>query len=150
MAAFVLGTADEIGKGANPERSDTVATGIVKNAAITVSTAAALATLTAAAAATGSPALIVGAGATVLVVGDGFRKSKPFAAVSALVTKGLDNAAEGEVLKALGNLSEHLKPQLKFVLQIEPQLRRLAGQREEFNWMIRFLDWVRQQPSDGN
>ena len=150
VAAFVLGTAGEIGKGANPERSDTVATGLVKNAAITVSTAAALAALTAAAAAAGSPALLVGAGATVLIVGDGLRKSKPFAAVSALVSRGLDNAAEGEVSKALGNLSERLKPQLRFVLRIEPQLRRLAGQREEFNWVIRFLDWVRQQPSDGN
>ena len=30
------------------------------------------------------------------------RKSKPFAAVSALVTKGLDNAAEGEVFEDFG------------------------------------------------
>ena len=70
-ASFVLGTASEIGKGTNPERSGTIASGTVKNVAITVSAAAVLATLSAAATASGSSAFIAGATATVLVVGDG-------------------------------------------------------------------------------
>jgi len=148
-ASFVLGTTEEIGRGTNPERSSTVASGTVKNVAITVSTAATLAALSAAAIASGVPVLIVGAGATVLVVGEGLKKSKPFAAVAALVTKGLDKTSEAEVATVLTNLSERLKPQLRFILTVESQLRGLAGQRDEFKWVLRSLDWIKQQvPGD--
>jgi hypothetical protein len=149
-ASLVLASAEEIGKGANSERSGVVATGTVKNVVITVSTAATLATLSAGAIASASPALIVGAGATVLVVGEGLKKSKSFAAVAALVTNGLDLASEAEVGRVLSNLSRRLKPQLRFVLVAEPQLRRLAGQREELAWLTRCLDWIKQQVSHGS
>jgi hypothetical protein len=144
-ASFVLGAAEEIGKGANPERSGTVATGTIKNVAITVSTAASLAAISAAAIASASPALIVGAGATVLVVGEGLKKSKPFAAVAALVSKGLDQASETELASALRNVRERFKPHLRFILLAEPQLRHLAGQREEFKWLIHALDWIKRE-----
>lgn len=144
-AAFVLGAAQEIGRGASPERSGTIATGTIKNVAITISTAASLAALSAAAVASGSPALLVGAGATVLVVGEGLKKSKPFAIVSALVTKGLDKISETELIGTLRNMRDGFRPHLKFVLVAESQLRRLAGQREEFKWLTRSLDWIKQE-----
>jgi hypothetical protein len=81
----------------------------------------------------------------VLVVGEGLKKSRPFAAVAALVTKGLDSASETEVAVLLKNLGTHFKSQLRFILYAEPQVRRLAGQRPEFNWLIRSLDWIKQQ-----
>jgi hypothetical protein len=146
-ASLVLASAEEIGKGNNADRSGVVATGTVKNVAITVSTAATLAALSAGAIASASPALIVGAGAAVLVVGEGLKKSKSFAAVAALVTNGLDLASEAEVANVLLNLSHRLKPQLRFVLMAEAQLRRLAAQRKELAWLTRWLDWIKQQVS---
>jgi Leucine-rich repeat (LRR) protein len=148
VATFVLGAVEEIGKGANLERTGTVATGTVKNVAITVSTAATLAAISAAAVASGSTALIVGAGATILVVGEGLKKSKPFATVAALVSKGLDRASETEVATALKSIREGFRPHLRFVLIAEPQLRRLAGQREELKWLIKSLDWIKKESPD--
>jgi hypothetical protein len=148
-ASFVLGAAEEIGKGVNLERSGAVATGTIRNVAITAATAAALAAISVGAVATASPAAIVGAGATVLVVGEGLKKSRPFAAVAALVTKGLDKASETEIVAMLKNLSDRFRSQLRFVLKVEPQVRRLAGQRPEFRWLTRSLDWIKQQmPQD--
>lgn len=150
VASFVLDTVEEITKGTNPERSGTVASGTLKNVAITAATAATLGAFCAAAAASGSAAVIVSAGATVLVVGEALKKSKPFATVAALVAKGLDNVSEAEGAKALRTLSESLKPQLRFLLASEPQLRRLAGQRVEFKWLHRSLDWLKQREPDGS
>jgi hypothetical protein len=145
VASVILGAAEEIGRGTNLERSGVVATGTIKNVVITISTAATLAALSAGAVASGSSALMVGAGATALVVGEGLKKSKPFAAVAALFTQGLDEVSGAEAASILENLSARLRPQLRFVLRAEPQLRRLAGQREEFKWIIKSLDWINQQ-----
>jgi hypothetical protein len=30
----------------------------------------------------------------------------------------------------------------------EPQLRRLAAQREEYIWLIKTLDWIKKQAPD--
>ena len=82
-----------------------------------------------------------------LVFGEGLKKSKPFAAVSGLITKGLDKASDTEITSFLNTLGERFRPQLKFVLRIEPQLRRLATQRGEFNWLNATLDWIKQHGS---
>jgi hypothetical protein len=150
VASFVLGTAEEIGRGTNSERSDAVATGAVKNVSITVTTAATLGALSVAATASGSTPLIVGALVTWLLVGEGLKKSKPFAAVAGLVTKGLNKASDAEMANAMRNLGQRFKPHLRFVLMAETQLRRLAGRREEFEWLIRALEWIKQHaPDDG-
>jgi len=144
VASFVLGAVEEIGRGSNPERSSTVASGTLTNIVITVSAAASLAALSAAAVASGSIALMVGTGATVLVVGEGLKKSKSFATVAALVTMGFDKASETEVAKAVKDISERSKPQLTFALKAEPWLRRLADQRDSgLKWVISLLDWIK-------
>lgn len=148
VASFIVALAEEIGRGVSPERSGAVATGAIRNIAIVVSTAATLAAFTAAALATGSTAVIAGAGATVLLVGEGLKKSRAFTTLSALVAKNFDKTSEAELGNALSNLTERLKPHLRFVLSAEHQLRRLAGQREEFAWLDRLLTWITRQSAN--
>ena len=76
--------------------------------------------------------------------GEGLKKSKPFLAVAGLVTKGLDKASEIELEKRLLNLKNRLMPQLKFVLKIETQLRRLAHRHEQLEWLNASLDWIKR------
>jgi hypothetical protein len=76
--------------------------------------------------------------------------SYALAAVAGLITRGLDKGSDAEIANALRTLGERFKPQLRFVLMAETQLRRLAGRREEFEWLIRALEWIKQQaPDDG-
>ncbi|MBI5130442.1 MAG: hypothetical protein HZA66_13445 [Rhodopseudomonas palustris] len=145
-ASFVLETAKEIGRGANPERSSVIASGTVKNVSIVVSTLGTLGAASTAAVASGIPALVVASGISALVVGESLKKSKPFAALTGLITKGLDKASDTEVTSVLSTLSERFRLQLEPVLRIEPQLRRLANQRE-FSWLNRTLDWLQYEPS---
>jgi hypothetical protein len=144
VASTILSAVEEIGKGANPERSGTVATGLMKNVTITFSIAAALGALSTGALASGSASLIAVAGAAVLVATDGLRKSKPFAALSALVARGIDQTAHAEISAALENLSARFKPQLRFFLLAEPHFKRL-GRNEEFNWLTKTVHWLEQQ-----
>jgi hypothetical protein len=146
-AAFVLGVAEETGKGSYPERSGVVGTGAVKNVAITLSAVATLGTLPLLAAWTGSSIAAVASAAALLVGGDGLRKSKPFLAVAGLVTKRLDKASEIEIGEELLNLKKRLTPQLRFVLKIEPQLRRLAHRHKQLEWLNASLDWIKRYTS---
>ena len=144
-ASFVLEAAEEIGRGTNPERSGVIASGTIKNVAIVVSTAGALGALSSAAVASGSPVLIVGSAVSALVFGEGLKKSKAFATLAGLITKGLDRAVEADVSNALSTLGERVRPQLRFVgVTFEPKLRRLAEQREEFDWLNGTLDWIKK------
>ncbi len=144
-ASTILSAVEEIGKGANPERSGAVATGIVKNAIITLSIAAALGALSAGAVASGSAPLAVVVGAAAIVATEGLRKSRAFVALAALVSQGIDKASEGEIMKALADFREGFKPQLRFFLSIEANIKRLAGQRQEFKWLTKTLPWLEQQ-----
>jgi hypothetical protein len=145
VASAVLSAAEEIGKGANPERSSTVATGILKNVTVTFVTAAALGTISAGAIATGSAVLVTVAGAASLVAAEGLKKSKPFAALAALVTQGIERTAQAELANALENLRKRFKPQLQFFLSAEQHFKALAGRREEFKWLTKTVRWVGQQ-----
>src|SRR5262249_41770607 len=97
VALVALNAAEEIGRGPNPERSGSMATGILRNLAITVATAAALGTVSADAIASGSSILMALAGAATLVATDGLRKSKPFAALSMIVSEGINRSAATEL-----------------------------------------------------
>lgn len=145
VAGFARNVVNEIGTGSEPNRSSAVAAGAVTNLVITVVGAATLGALAAEAAASQSPALIGGAAATLLVVGEGLKKSKPFAIVADLVTNGFDKASETEVTMAYKDVSERLVLQVKFALAARLWLRRLAYQRESgLNWAISSLDWLKQ------
>jgi hypothetical protein len=142
---LVLGAVEEIGSGPNRQRSGTSATGALQNVAITASTAGIVTAASAAALASGSPVLIGGATVTAFVILEGLKRSKPFTATTAWVTKGLDKVSETEVLHTLEDIVQRLVPQLKFVLAAEPQLRRLAGQGQQFAWVNQSLDWIKQR-----
>ena len=141
-ASFALGTAEEFARGANLERSAVVASGTIKNLAIVVSTAGVLGAASTAAVSSGSPAMIVGSAVSALVFGEGLKKSKAFTALASQITKRLDEAVDASALDALKGLGERFRPQLTFVLGIEPQLRRLASQHEELEWLNKTLDWI--------
>src|SRR5205085_1778353 len=96
-AAVVMTAAEEIGKGANPERSGTVATGAIKNISVTIAAGAAIGAIPVAAVAMGSTLLAVLAGPVCLIATEGLKKSKSFSALAALVTNGLDTVAETEL-----------------------------------------------------
>jgi hypothetical protein len=149
VALAVLNAAEEIGKGVNPDRSSTVATGILKNVTITFVTAATLGTLTAGALATGSAVLVTVAGAASLVAAEGLKKSKPFAALAAFVTQGIDKTAQAELPGYLENLRERFAPQFRFFLTAEKHLKRLAGERQEFKWLTKTMRWLEQQSGAG-
>jgi hypothetical protein len=117
----------------------------VKNATITLSIAAALGALSAGAVASGSAPLAVVVGAAAIVATEGLRKSRAFVALAALVSQGIDKASEGEIMKALADFREGFKPQLRFFLSIEANIKRLAGQRQEFKWLTKTLPWLEQQ-----
>ena len=144
-AALVLGTAEGIARGANPERNGVVASGTIKNLAIVISAAGVLGAASTAAVASGSPTIIVGSAVSALVLGEGLKKSKAFTSLAGLVTKGLDDAVDADTSEALKSISERFRPQLKFVLRIESQLRQLASQRDEFDWLNGILDWIKRQ-----
>jgi formylglycine-generating enzyme required for sulfatase activity len=149
VAKFARDVVNEIGTsrnaGGGPERGSAVAAGVVTNVMITIVSAATIGVLAAAAGASQSPPLIASAAAALLVLGEGLKKSKPFAVVAALVTKGFDNISETEIANAYREISKQLAPVVGFAAKAAPLLRRLAAQRESgLNWVPKSLDWLTQ------
>ncbi len=121
---------------------------MVRNLAITVVSAGTLGAIAAAAAASQSSVLMGGAAATVLVVGEGLKKSKSYMIMTALVTKGLDRVSDKEVVKACKDVGERLRPHIRFVLDSGSRLRALADQRESgLSWVVNSLDWLKHSVS---
>jgi hypothetical protein len=145
VASAALSAAEEIGRGGNPERSGTVATGVLGNLTVTLSVAAAVGTLSLATVGTGSAALIAMAMAVGLVATEGLKKSQPFIALSGLVTQGIDHVGRVELKLALKKLGDRFKPQLDLFRSTEKPLSKLAGGREEFAWLGNVVGWIEEQ-----
>ena len=128
-AAFVLGAAEQIGQGANPERSGVVATGAVLNVAITVAAVAVVTALPVVGGLIGGPAGLIAGGLTGYMASESVKKSKPFAAVIAPIIAKLDGAADLWKFK-------------DFLLSVELKARRLARYNEQFVWLNKALDWI--------
>jgi hypothetical protein len=118
---------------------------MMKNVTVTFSIAAALGALTTGAVASGSLVITAVTGAAVLVAAEGLKKSKAFAALSAAVTEGINEASHGEVWRSLKELRERFRSQLNFFLLTETILKRLAGRHSEFKWLTKTSQWLRQQ-----
>jgi len=144
-AAVVMTAAEDIGKGANPERSGTVATGAMKNITVTIAAGAAIGAIPVAAVAMGSTLLAVLASPACLIATEGLKKSKSFSALAVLVTMGLDTVAETELSNALAKVRALFAPQVRFLLSAKEQLGRLAGRSDEFKWLTRTVRWVEQE-----
>jgi hypothetical protein len=131
-AAVVLGAAEQIGQGANVERSGVVGTGTLRNVMISLTVVAAVA------------ALPIVAG---LVMKDSLKNSKPFRRVTAAITGKID-AVDEDWPKVLPELKRLFNPQLVFVRALEPKLRVLATQNEQFAWINGILDRLKGPPAD--
>jgi hypothetical protein len=132
-ATFVLGAAEQIGQGVNLERSNVVATSTLQNVAIVITAAASVAAFPIMGSVlAGTEGTIVG-GLTALLASESLKKSKPFAQVIAPLIARLDQAAQVDFAKYAA-----------FLLSVERQVRRLAMQNQQFQWLTKVLEWVKK------
>jgi hypothetical protein len=145
-ASLVLGAAEQIGQGANPERSGVAGTGAIRNVTITLAAGAAIVALPVLGGlALGTGGVIAGTLGT-LVFGDGLRRSKAFVDVTSLVTRSVDAASDADFNKKLRALAALFRSHSDLVREIEPKMRRVARHGDEFSWINKLLDWVMQHP----
>jgi hypothetical protein len=147
-AAVVVAAAEQIGEGANPERSGVVGTGTLRNVTISLTVAAAVAALPIVGGLVlGSEGLVAGGG-TALLFNECLKRSKTFGRVIAPITGVIDAAAEADLAKVLPELKRRLDPQLAFVRSLEPKLRVLAARNEQFSWINGILDRLKGPSAD--
>jgi Leucine-rich repeat (LRR) protein len=143
VAAVVLGAAEQIGRGANVERSGVVGTATLKNVTIILAAGATIALPVVGGAVFGLGGTMAGALAG-LFAGEGVKRSDAFGAVILPLSRTIDNASKVEASKFAEGVASRLKPQLNFVLRMEQKLRELAGRREQFGWIYNTLDWIKK------
>jgi hypothetical protein len=148
-AAVVVGAAEQIGEGANLERSGVVGTGTLRNVTISLTVAAAVAALPIVGGLVLGPEGLVAGGGTALLMNESLKKSKAFGGVIAAISGKIDAAAEADLANVLPELKRRFNPQLVFVRSLEPKLRVLATQNEQFAWINGILDWLKG-PSAGS
>lgn len=149
-AAVVLGAAELIGEGSNPERSGVAGTGTLRNLTIALTGAATFAALPVLGGLAFGPAGVVAGTLAGWLFSEGLKKSRPFMVVTAIITDVIDGAAEAELGKVLPELKRRFDPQLQFVKAIEPKLRVLAGKNEQFAWINETLDWLKDRSAGGD
>jgi hypothetical protein len=147
VASVVLGAAEQIGLGANLERSGVVGTATLRNVTITLAVGTTVALPVVGGLMLGSSGLIAGRLAGYLA-SEGVKRSKAFGAVILPLSKSIDGASELEIPKLVDGVSSRLRPQLNFVLRMEEKLRQLAGRREQFAWVYEALDWIKGHAKD--
>jgi hypothetical protein len=130
-AAFVLGAAEQISRGANPERSGVVGTSVIQNVAVVLAAGAVVAALPIMGnAIAGADGLVIG-GLTSLLASESLKKSKPFATVIAPLITKLDQAAKTDFSKIK-----------QFLISIEGNVRKLAQKHKNFRWLDKTMDWI--------
>lgn len=142
VASLVLGAAEQIGQGANPERSGSVGTSAVRNITIALSAGAAIAALPVISGLAFGPGGAIAGGAVALLTAEGLKKSKPFMALAAHLSSRFDRMSEADLARALESAVPPLRKHLAFILANEQRLRRLADDREAFVWLHAVLDWL--------
>lgn len=132
-AAFVRGAAEQIGHGANPERSGVVGTSTVQNVLITLAAAAAVTALPIVGGVIGGLDGSIAGGVAAFLAGDSVRKSRLFAGVIAPITGKLDQLSDVDFHKF-----SH------FLLSVEHKALRLANYSEQFSWLDAALRWIKR------
>lgn len=145
-AEFVAGVAQEIGRGANPERSGVVAGGAMRNVVLALSAGAAIgvaapgAVTTVAIAAMGAGGLAAG-----WLIAQGVQKSKRFDAARTVMSDMID-------APKLEDAAKRLRPTLHWVLAHEATIRRTSQSWPFAADIGKALDWIKeaeqQQPPD--
>jgi sulfatase modifying factor 1 len=147
VAYSVREAAKQIDLGSNPERSGVVATSMLRNYVIVASVGATVAAFSVVGGLAFGPAGTIAGLAVTFLGGHALSKSKPFESVRHSITHPLDYLSEAELHRELESIARAWRPQLQFVLNAEPALRRLAGDRESFAWLHKSLDWIKQPPA---
>lgn len=148
VAEQMLGSAEAIGQGNNPERSAVVGRAMVRNVTIAIiSSAIGGATLTYA-----GPFLMATAVGTVayvghLVISDTLKNTSWFKLLTRSMASKADNAIDEASKEAAQKFCSNLWQHNKFTRITEPILRRLAGARREFAFLHNALDWLKE-PGD--
>jgi hypothetical protein len=142
-ASMVLGAAEQISEGVNSARSGVIATGAIRNVAITLTAGATVAAFPILGGVALGPGGAIAGGLAGFLASESLKKSKPFAAALLPITDKLDRLADTE-LDFIRRAAQELKKQITFVVDIEPKLRRLADFCEELNWLNKSLDWIRR------
>jgi hypothetical protein len=146
VAEQMLGMAQEIGHGGNPERSTVAGRAIVRNVVIMMAGGA----IGSAALIYASPAAAAGAAVVttylgMLTISETIKKTHWFKSITQSMATNVDNALDRSSVEAAERLRSGLRRQRVFVEANEPILRRLAGERKEFEFLHRALDWLRAQ-----
>ncbi len=146
-ASVVLGAVEQIGQGSNLERSGVVGTGALRNVVITLAVGAIVAAPVLGGLALGMGGAISG-GLAGRLASEILTRSKAFASVILPNTNRLDRLSETESKYIAERVARGLGRQMRFVLTSEDRLRRLAGDREQFSWIHKALDWIKVQADE--
>jgi hypothetical protein len=131
-------------------RSGVVGTGALRNVVITLAAGATVAALPVVGGLTLGAGGVIAGGLVGLLASESLTKSKAFASVIFPITRGLDRLSETESKYVTERFARGLRRQMRFVLTSEDRLRRLAGDREQFSWIHKALDWIKVQADENN
>lgn len=137
VAEEMVGAADEIGTGVNPERSSVVGTAIVRNVLIALAAAAIAGTAL-------HDAGIAGYFGT-MTANETIKNTKAFQIFTKSMAEYIDIALENQSSELMKKLVGRLKKHCQFVTSHETSIRRLAGDRKELSFINRTLDWLKDQ-----
>jgi hypothetical protein len=138
-ASVVLGGAEEIGRGARPERGDVAGTGALRNIVIAITSVATLAALPV------SIGSLFGQGGpmasyfTALAITEGLKRTRSFSKLFGAVAGAVD-CADAEIRLALVDVRAKFRKHLELVRNIEPKLRRVVTMNEQFSRIGDALD----------
>jgi len=143
VGKFIRETVGEIDIGENAERVASYSTGTMKNVSIVIIGGASLAAMPIIGGVVMGPPGFV-AGAVALLVGsESLKKTKAFSNVTGKITEKIDELADSA--SDVRHMIRRFEPLRKFAINYEPQLRKMAGKNQIFNWLHRYLDWLKAQ-----
>ena len=72
------------------------------------------------------------------------KKTKGFTELTGALTEKMDRMVDPGTAKVLEEKATAFAPYLSFVLRHENLLRRIAGDRAQFVWLHKYLDWLKK------
>lgn len=146
VGRFVREAAGELTSEDETEKVAVYSAATMKNITIVIIAGATLAALPIVGGVLAGPPGIAAGAIAMLLGNEGLKKSKSFGVLQEKITKGLD-AAEG--VEAV-SLAKKLDPLRLFALRNEAILRKMAGTNPAFQWMHKYLDWIKAQSMPEN
>ncbi len=144
VAQFLGDAAAEMGTGHQAERSFRFGQGAARNTAIVVTSVGVITVLPIAGLALGGIAGTIAAGVLSYVLWEATKKSKPFSNAIRPLTGMLDGLSELDQRKLEQLIDSGTSERFaRFTLREEARLRAIAGDRPEFEWLHRQLDFLK-------